>query len=96
MIAIFLITGLERVNLTINLVELSRTFNHQAVLDNHNEHKLDWYINANNKPIKNEYNMWQSKTGAYYLNFVHGSNYNKPPAKKWDFVEQYLFTKYIR
>ena len=64
--------------------------------DNHNKHKLDWYINANSKPIKNEYNIWQSKTGAYYLNFVHGSNYNKPPAKKWNFVEQYLFTEFIR
>ena len=39
--------------------------------------------------------MWQSKTGAYYLNFVFGANFNKPPAKKWNIVEQYLFTKCI-
>ena len=64
--------------------------------DNHDEHKLDWCKNADNKPINNEYNMWKSKTGAYYLNFVFGANFNKPPAKKWNFVEQYLFNKFIR
>jgi len=59
--------------------------------DNYNDYKLEWSFNIKkNLPIKNEYNLWQSKTGAYYLNFVHGSNYNKPPVKKWHDVEIYI------
>lgn len=59
--------------------------------DNYKQYQLEWFFNSkNNLPIKNEYNLWQSKTDAYYLNFVHGSNYNKPPVKKWHNVEKYI------
>lgn len=59
--------------------------------DNFKDHNLNWVMNVKDKPTKNEFNLWRSQTGAYYLNFIHGSNYNIPPSEKWNFVEKYLF-----